>query len=229
MQFSQIKPVSLRDQVVEQVRTAIIEGRMKPNDHIIESTLTRELGVSRTPVREALILLEREGLVVSTPNRGAFVRAFDDKAITEIFSSRINLENFAAERVIDKLAEEDFLQLESLIAQQEAAIARKDSKTARSIDMDFHWHIIRRTEHSWIIRNWEELVAQIAALLYMRAEGMVAEGLEYNEYLATSDHGAIVAAYRSGDVAAVKRENQRINMRVSNECHRALAVLEAQT
>lgn len=95
--LSQIRPISLREQVVEQVRTAIIEGRLKPNDHITEATLTSQLGVSRTPVREALILLEREGLVVESPNRGCFVRAFTEGDIRDIFSMRTTLENFAGD------------------------------------------------------------------------------------------------------------------------------------
>jgi len=63
--FSQVRASNLREQVVEQVRAAIIQGHLKPGDHIIEASLTKQLGVSRTPVREALILLEREGLVVA--------------------------------------------------------------------------------------------------------------------------------------------------------------------
>jgi DNA-binding GntR family transcriptional regulator len=91
--FSQIRAVSLREQVAEQIRIAIIEGRLKPNDHIVESQLTEQLGVSRTPVREALILLESESLVVSIPNRGCFVRAFSTDDVRALFSMRIVLEN----------------------------------------------------------------------------------------------------------------------------------------
>jgi GntR family transcriptional regulator, rspAB operon transcriptional repressor len=68
--LNEIRPINLREQVVEQVKTAIIEGQLKPGDHMVEASLTKQLGVSRTPLREALILLEREGLVESFPNRG---------------------------------------------------------------------------------------------------------------------------------------------------------------
>ena len=101
--FKPIQPVNLRDSVVEQVRIAIIEGRLKPGNHLTEASLTRLLGVSRTPVREALILLEREGLVVAEPNRGVFVRVFSEADVDAIFSMRTTLENFAAERIIESL------------------------------------------------------------------------------------------------------------------------------
>ena len=92
-----IHPVSLRDQVVDQIRTAIIQGQLKPGDHIVKQDLTDLLGVSRTPVREALLLLEQEGLVTSIPNRGFFVRVFTEQDVEHIFSMRTTLENFAGE------------------------------------------------------------------------------------------------------------------------------------
>src|SRR5262245_8599312 len=135
MVFSQIHAVSLREQVVEQIRTAIIEGRLKPGDHIVEASLTQSLGVSRTPVREALILLEQDGLVVSHPYRGCFVRDFTVADIAGIFSMRTTLENFAAELIIDRLGEDDYRHLEDLIQRQQTAIGSADFRTVRSLDM----------------------------------------------------------------------------------------------
>lgn len=220
--FSPIRPVSYRDQVVEQVRTAIIEGRLKPNDHITELELTAQLGVSRTPVREALILLQSEGLILLTPHRGAFVRAFDEKAVEEIFSSRVTLENFAAERLVGHLDERDFQQLTALTEQLQAAMNARDFKHIRSTDMAFHQYLIERTGHSWLIRSWRELVAQIAALLFIRAEG-----LEYDEQRAIHDHHFIIEAFRSGDLSAVTNAHRRINERVASEIVAAMRALQA--
>jgi DNA-binding GntR family transcriptional regulator len=219
--LSQIQPVSLREQVVAQVRTAIIEGRLKPNDHITEAILTEQLGVSRTPVREALILLEREGLVNFSPNRGAFVRAFDERDVADIFSMRTALENFTAELIIERLDDDDFARLDSLIEQQQQVIERRDFNSVRSIDMAFHRYLVHGSGNRLLVRNWEEIVAQIAALLYMRAEAMP----DYDEYLAVRDHQSIVAGYRARDLATVQAANRRINERVAGECQQALALL----
>ncbi len=216
--LSEIRPINLREQVVEQIRTAIIEGQLNPGDHMVEAQLTKQLGVSRTPLREALILLEREGLVESFPNRGTFVRKFDMEDVDTVFSMRIALENFAADLIIEKLEKADFARLEQLIQEQRLSIAKGDFKHLRSTDMTFHRYLIEQSEHPLLIRNWSEIVAQIAALLYMRAEAMP----EYNESLAIADHQKILRAYKAKDVAKVKSLNRQINERVGNECRGSL-------
>jgi DNA-binding GntR family transcriptional regulator len=217
--LSQIQPVSLREQVVEQVRTAIIEGRLRPHDHITEAILTEQLGVSRTPVREALILLEREGLVVFAPNRGAFVRAFNAEDVRDIFTMRIALENFAAECIIDQLGEGDFKRLERIIDQQRDAIEQGQVTSLRSIDMEFHRVLIHGSGNRLLIRSWEEIVAQIAALLYIRSESFP----NYDEHRAIRDHQDILSAYRARDLEAVKAANRRINEQAAQECLQSLA------
>src|SRR5215213_1124036 len=181
--FSHIRPVNLRERVADQIRTAIIEGRLKPNDHVVEAVLTQQLGVSRTPVREALILLEREALIVSVPNRGCFVRAFNEEDVTALFTMRTTLENFAGELVLERLSDEDFTHLENLIDVQKHAIEQQDFKKVRSTDMSFHQYLIDFSEHPLLRRSWQEIVAQIAAVLYLRAEAY----REYDEFQAISD------------------------------------------
>lgn len=217
--FSQIRDVSLREQVVEQVRAAIIEGRLRPGDHITEATLTQQLGVSRTPVREALILLESEGLVVATRNRGCFVRAFNTQDVYDIFSMRTALENFAAELTINQLGMGDYAHLRDLITRQRAAIAANDFKNVRTIDMSFHRYLVESGKNPLMIRHWQEIVAQIAALLYIRAEAFP----DYDETLVMRDHGSIVDAYEARDLDAVRAANIQINNRVASECAEAVS------
>ncbi len=219
--FSQIRPKSLREQVVQQIRTAIIEGRLKPGDHIVEASLTEQLGVSRTPVREALILLEREGLVVAEPNRGSYVRAFTESDVTALFSMRNTLENAAGEACIHLLTDDDHSHLDSLIERQKVHIQEGNLRLVRSVDMDFHRYLIVKADNPLVERFWSEIVAQIAALLYMRAEAMP----DYNEYLAVSDHSSIVFAYRQRDMDELRAANQRINDRVAGECREAIRFL----
>lgn len=223
MTFSPVRSMTLRDQVIEQIRTAIIEGRLRPGDHIVEASITEQMQVSRTPVREALILLEQQSLVVSYPNRGYFVQAFTEEDVREIFSMRANLENFAAELNIDRFTEDDYLTLEGMITRQKAAIETGDFKHVRSIDMGFHRYIVSFSGHTRLLRSWSELVAQVAALLHLRAEGF-----EYDEMRAAQDHMLIVEGYRARDLAAVMRHNNAINARVSGECQRAIQVLTAR-
>src|SRR5690606_37527922 len=142
--FSQIRAVSLREQVAEQVRNAIIEGRLRPNDHVTEAELTQQLGVSRTPIREALILLEREALIVSKPHRGRFVRAFTEDDVRALMTMRTTLENFAAELIMGRLSTDDLAQLDALIDAQRACFEAGDLQRSRSVDMAFHRYLIDR-------------------------------------------------------------------------------------
>jgi DNA-binding GntR family transcriptional regulator len=221
MSFTAVRSVNLREQVVEQIRTAIIEGRLKPNDHIAETALTSQLGVSRTPVREALILLESEGLVVSLPHRGCFVRTFTVKDVAEIFSLRTTLENFAASLSIYVLNADDYQHLRRSIETQREALNHSDFKLVRSVDMSFHQFIVANSKHDMLIRNWREIVAQIAALLYLRAEAIE----DYDEYQSLRDHTAIVEALENKDLPCIYMLNEQINARVAAECQRAVATL----
>lgn len=220
MSFYQVPTLTLRENVVEQIRQAIIEGRLRPNDHIAEVSIAEQMGVSRTPVREALVLLEREGLVVSSPNRGFFVRTFTTEDVEHIFAMRILFENFAAELNIQVFTSEDFDKLDAMIEQQRRAILDDDFTKVRHIDMNFHRYIVGYSRQPLLLRNWTELVAQIAALLYLRADSV-----DYDELRAIGDHTRIVDGYKSRALAAVQQANREINNRVCGECVKAVQIL----
>jgi DNA-binding GntR family transcriptional regulator len=82
----------------ELIRKAIVDGRLEPGRRLKEEELARELGISRTPVREALLVLQTEGLIDSAPNRGASVRTYDPEEIEEMYGLRALLEGHAAHR-----------------------------------------------------------------------------------------------------------------------------------
>jgi DNA-binding GntR family transcriptional regulator len=88
---------------VDLIRTAILEGRIGPGERLKEETIARDLGLSRTPVREALLLLQGEGLVESTRNRGAVVRTYGGEEIQEMYELRALLEGYAARRAAARI------------------------------------------------------------------------------------------------------------------------------
>src|SRR3954470_3227326 len=94
----------------ELIREAIVDGRLAPGERLKEEELARELGISRTPIREALLILQSEGLVETSPNRGATVRTHTVEDLDDLYQLRALLEGFAARRAatrigIDELAE----------------------------------------------------------------------------------------------------------------------------
>jgi DNA-binding GntR family transcriptional regulator len=87
----------------ELIREAIIDGRLLPGQRLKEEELARELGISRTPVREALLVLQSEGLVDAEPNRGAAVRAHDAADLDDLYQLRALLEGYAARRAASRI------------------------------------------------------------------------------------------------------------------------------
>src|SRR5262245_39037975 len=97
-----------------QVRAAIVENRYPPGQRLVEQRIAEELGLSRTPVREALRMLEAEGLVVSERNRGAMVRPLSPTEVVDLYGLRIRLEAYAVEVATERAAESELGQLVDL-------------------------------------------------------------------------------------------------------------------
>lgn len=91
----------------ELIRDAIVDGRLAPGSRLKEEELARELGISRTPVREALLVLQADGLIESTPNRGATVRAYDAADLDDLYQLRALLEGFAARLAAARITPEE--------------------------------------------------------------------------------------------------------------------------
>ncbi|HKP17839.1 MAG TPA: GntR family transcriptional regulator [Gaiellaceae bacterium] len=95
----------------ELIREAIIDGRLEPGSRLKEEELARELGISRTPVREALLMLQAEGLVVATPNRGAMVRAHTPEDLDDLYQLRALLEGHATRRAATRISPDEIERL----------------------------------------------------------------------------------------------------------------------
>src|SRR3954452_17648364 len=94
-----------------QVRSAIVENRYAPGQRLVEQRIAEELGLSRTPVREALRMLEAEGLVVSARNRGAMVRPLSPTEVVDLYGLRIRLESYAVEVAAERDSEAELGEL----------------------------------------------------------------------------------------------------------------------
>jgi len=91
----------------ELIRQAILDGRIDPGSRLKEEELARELGISRTPVREALLMLQAEGLIETTPNRGAVVRTHDAADLIDLYQLRALLEGYAARLAAARVSEDE--------------------------------------------------------------------------------------------------------------------------
>ena len=106
---------SLRGQVFDKIRSDILKGRYQQGDELVECTIGKELGVSRTPVREAIRQLELEGLVRLVPNKGAFVNGISTRDVTDIYLIRSRLEGLCARMAVENITPEQLEAMEEAI------------------------------------------------------------------------------------------------------------------
>ena len=213
--FGPVTSTTLRTEVRENLREAIVHGRLKPGDHLKENEISEQMSVSRSPVREAFRQLEQEGLIESIPNRGVFVKKYNANEIEEIFRLRAALENLAFEWVIigNKLHDEDWAMLESLIEQQQEAIASHAFERLTDLDMGFHEYIVKKAGSTRLLKMWQSLRGQIQVLFYQRFRA-----LETVPETVDVDHHVIIDALRVNDIDRLKQFNREINVRVAREC-----------
>ena len=128
----------LRELVFEALREAIIDARLKPGERLMEIQLAEDLGVSRTPVREALRKLELEGFVVMIPRKGAYVADISLKEIVEVFEIRGALEGLAAELAAERASDDKIEEMERCLVELSKAIDHKDLGRIVEVDTEFH-------------------------------------------------------------------------------------------
>jgi DNA-binding GntR family transcriptional regulator len=180
----------LADEVADRIRDAIFDGTYPPGGSLREVELADALGVSRGPVREALLKLEREGLVRGEWHRGTTVTALSEVDVAELDSLRAALEQLAVTLVVDRRPE---------LAAVDAAVARMeraaDEHEMVRCDLDFHDAVYAAAGHRRLREAWEAIRSQVHLFLLTRI------GVESEGYLAgiPAEHRELAEALRAGD------------------------------
>lgn len=130
--------VSLRNKVFKYIKTQIITGQYNPGESLVESKLAEELGVSRTPIREAIRLLELEGLVETIPNKGAVVLGISPKDVEDIYAIRQLIEGLAARWAAERITTNELKELHKILDLMEFYASRQDLEEMANLDNKFH-------------------------------------------------------------------------------------------
>ena len=166
--LNEIPQTSLRIRVANAIRDAIIEGDFKPGDKIPEKELAEGLGVSRTPVREAIHLLEQQGLVEVRPKYGTFIATLDWQEVHDSLSVRAALEQLAMEQTMERLSLEAWDELcdrfRRVLDQMLDAEKRGDSVRSAELDIEWHTLLIDAAQNNCLSRTWRN--AGLAALIW---------------------------------------------------------------
>lgn len=149
----------LRDVVFDSLREAILDGKLKPGQRLMEVQLADQLGVSRTPVREAIRKLELEGIVVMLPRKGAYVANMSLKDIMEVLEIRSSLEGLAAFLAAERINDEDLANLKRIAKELEQTELNIEDLLKK--DVEFHECIFKATNnkrlHQLINSLWEQV------------------------------------------------------------------------
>ena len=137
----------LRDVVFHTLREAILKGELKPGERLMELQLAAKLGVSRTPIREAIRMLEQEGLAVTIPRKGAEVAKMTEKGMEDVLQIRRALDELAVQLACDKMDEEHLEELRRAMKAFENAARTGQVKQVAQADVAFHDAIYRAADN----------------------------------------------------------------------------------
>jgi len=151
----------LREIVFESIRSAIISGVLKPGERLMEVQLAEKLGVSRTPIREAIRKLELEGLVVMMPRKGAYVADLSIKDITDVLEIRAALEGLASGLAALRITDEEIEELELTAVQFNQALEEGNVELMIQKDIEFHDIIIKATRNEKLLQISNNLREQV--------------------------------------------------------------------
>ncbi len=151
----------LRDVVFNTLRQAILTGELKPGERLMEIHLAEKLGVSRTPVREAIHKLELEGLVTMSPRRGAAVAQITEKSMSDVLEVRRAMDALCAELACERISDEELEQLKKACEEFEKATQTKDVKLIAQADVNLHDIILQATGNQRLVQLVNNLSEQM--------------------------------------------------------------------
>lgn len=200
--MSPLRPISqpqpLARHAYELLRESIVKGDLKPGQVFTEMALAKELRISRTPVREALLELANQGLIQYLPRRGVMVTDYGRQDVIEVFEVRLALEVFAAERLAGMDPQPNLTKLDEALDLQKEALTRSRKADLIRIDRKFHVLICELGGNQRLLTIFKSLrdIVQVMSLGALIKAGREEEVIE--------EHQRIVAAIRAQDVPATR-------------------------
>ena len=200
----------LRDVVFNTLREAILKGELKPGERLMELQLASKLGVSRTPIREAIRMLEQEGLAVTMPRKGAEVAKMTLKDMEDVLEVREALDELAAKIACKKISDDELANLKTIKDEFKRSMDSGDVKKIAEEDVKFHDAIYEATNNAKLV----SMMNNIREQMYRYRVEYLKE--EQTRNLLVSEHEELVKAIREGDVQKAQDisfhhlENQRM-------------------
>jgi DNA-binding GntR family transcriptional regulator len=190
---------SLRERVHEVLKNNILTGVLPPNTRVIEEKLAAEIGTSRTPVREAMQKLEKEGLVYKLLRGGRAINALTMEDVEEVFGIRCILEGYAAFLATSRATNDDIRSLETIVKREEEYLKDRDADQLMALNTEFHEHLYRAARSAKlysIINDLRDHICRFRAMIFSHTE--MAE-------IWTKDHSDMISLMKAKRAAQVEK------------------------
>jgi DNA-binding GntR family transcriptional regulator len=158
----------MAEQIAASIRNMIVAGDLEPGERIVESRIARDIGVGQPTVREALVALEHQGLVVRKANQGCVVTSLTRTEICQLIRIRAELETLAVELAVETAPDEEIGKLLSITDSMKAAAIQRDTQKFFELDLRFHQTLWRLSNNSFLPRLLEQALAPLLAFLFIR-------------------------------------------------------------
>lgn len=220
LEFDPTEYLPLREVVFKTLRNAIIRGEMKPGERLMEEKLAKSLEVSRTPVREAIRMLELEGLVVMLPRKGAEVARITVEDLQEALEVRMAVEDLAVRLASLRIDEEGKAKLQKAAEAFDAALEKKDVVKIVEKDERFHDVIFEATKNRRLVSLAHSLREQVYRYRYEYVK-------DFNSHDKLSrEHARIMEAILEGDVV---KAQQAMRGHIYDQLQRVIEIILLET
>ena len=187
------KILSVKDQIADQIRSDIISGDLSPNTKLNEKEMAERFGVSRGPIRDVILQLSKEGLLISKNNCGASVNSILEPRLQKLMIKlRRDIELYAIEQLKDKLTDKEFAELDALLDTLQNAFDTEDYTEVTKTDIAFHKYLINKAGGDELVNLWYPNVMRMR-LNYKR----ITSSTE-----CVAEHKLIVDSLRNSDINA---------------------------
>jgi DNA-binding GntR family transcriptional regulator len=160
--FSVKKTDTLRNQVYQDIKHAVIQGKLKPGQRLREVDLSEEMGVSRGPIREAILLLEREGLLVTQTHRETTVAVVEKNEVIELLNPlRILLESFCIQKILPSLTDTHFADLTKIVDELIESCEQYNLEQVIIKDLQFHEYLVSLMNEPYLLTLWSGISSRI--------------------------------------------------------------------
>lgn len=190
---------TLKEWVIKEIKAAIIDGRLKSQERVNESKIAEEMGLSKSPIREAVQELVKDGILVSEPFKGAVVRGLTRKEAYELYSLRSVLESFAIDLINKPVPPEELKHLETIVHDMREAARRSDLDAMIELDLKFHHFIVSLSDHQLLLEIWKRIYGRIS--MYMGQKSRFFDNLDEDAAL----HERLFEKISKGDLRNIKK------------------------